>query len=176
VVAGPVIADCANNIASALDHIAAAIAKARDHPRLDRLYFPWGLKDEDFEKRLGAAEAILGPAMTKAIAAARREHWHEVAHVHAAKQISRDGKHWELRATMGSAHAVQLVTQNFETHLFQVPGSAFDESDFYAFHRSAEKLPSARAWELLIKLTIDGLDEGLATTPSSIFPCAFRFV
>lgn len=114
--------------------------------------------------------------MTKVIAATRKEHGHEAVHVHSAKQISRDGKHWELKATMGSAHAVQLVTEEFETHMFQVPGTAFDEADFYEFHRGTQKLPSARAWELLMKLTVHGLDEGLANSPDSIFPCAFRFV
>src|SRR4051812_24837016 len=106
--AKPVIPDCATNIVSALDHVAAAIAKANEHDRLRWLYFPWGFTDEASDKSLAKVESVLGAEMTRVLAIARNKHRHEIHHVEAAKQISNSGKHWELMFTTGSAYAVAL--------------------------------------------------------------------
>jgi len=174
--AGPVLADCANNIASALDHVASAIAKARGHPRLKWLYFPWGFADAEFEKKLGEAAEVLGPEMVEAIRAARAKHKHEIHHVEAAKQISRDGKHWEIRAAVFSARGIGLIGEDFKKRYFGIPADALEGADSYEFHRGAERVPAERGAEVLIGIIVDGLDEGLPTGTRSIFSCAFRFV
>ena len=76
VAAKPVLADCATNAWSALDHVAAAIAKANGRKREDnkRLYFPWGYTDEAFKKALAKVEPDLGNAMLGVLAEAREKH------------------------------------------------------------------------------------------------------
>lgn len=176
VAAGPVVADCANNISSALDHVAAAIAKSRNSERLTDLYFPWAFEDDEFKRKLAKTEKTLGIEMTAAIAGARDKHRNEVHHVEAVKQISRDGKHWELRTASGSAHGVGLILPNFGQQLFQVPSTLFQQVDTYEFHRGTNKLDASKGWQIIVGLKIEGLSDGLPTSPDSIFPCAFRYV
>ncbi len=104
----PIIADSATNIAAALDHAAAAIARANGHGRSRMLHFPWALNDERFEKALAKFEPAIGGEMARVIAAVRAKHRHEIHHVEAAKQISNTGKHWELMFAAGAAHGVAL--------------------------------------------------------------------
>ncbi|MCW1384902.1 hypothetical protein OLX02_18970 [Novosphingobium sp. KCTC 2891] len=172
--AKPIIADSATNIASALDHVAAAIAKANGHDRLKTLYFPWGLTDEDFDKKLRKVEDVLGAEMSGVLAAARTRHRHEVHHVEAAKQISNSGKHWELMASDGTAHGIALNVPGRQ-RIFQIPADAFAEADAFEFHRGAVRLPSVPI-SIVIGQAIDGLDEGLPRSPDSILECSFRFV
>lgn len=108
ITAKPIVVDCATNVASALDHVAAAIAKANGHDRSKSLYFPWGFTDEAFEKALAKVEPIIGTEMAGVIFAARAKYRHEVHHVEAAKQISNSGKHWELMPAAGAAHAIAM--------------------------------------------------------------------
>ena len=174
--ATPLIADCANNVASALDHIAAAIARDEGHGRLNNLYFPFSLDDAEFEKRVAAAEKVLGPKMSNIIRVAHHEHRHVANHVASAKQISNDGKHWELRATSGKAHAIKWLAENdYVGQMFSIPSTAFDKDDSYEFHRSAERLPQPRGYEAMIGFEIEGLGD-LVKAPTSIFPCSFRYV
>lgn len=173
--AKPVIADSATNVASALDHVAAAIAKANGHDRLTNLYFPWGFTDEVFEKRLAKAEPVLGADMAKVIAEVRVSRPVEIHHVEAAKQISNTGKHWELMFAAGAAHAVALHIPHAPQRIFQIPGDAFATDDMFEFHRGSERLPPVPS-SILIGLSIDGLDEGLPTSPDSILEGSFRFV
>jgi hypothetical protein len=173
--AQPIIADTATNIASALDHIVAAIAKAKAHDRLRTLYFPWGLTDEVFEKVLAKVESVIGAEMARAITAARAKHRHEVHHVEAAKQISNTGKHWELMFAAGAAHGIAWHIPGGEQRIFQVPDDAFVHADVFEFHRGPDRLPTVPR-SIVVGLDIGGLDEGLPKSPDSIFPCSFRFV
>jgi len=173
--AKPIIADSATNIASALDHVAAAIAKANGCGRLRTLYFPWGFTDEAFEKALTKVEPVLGADMAKVIAEARARHRHEVHHVEAAKQISNTGKHWELMFAAGAAHGVALHVPGGQQRIFQVPADAFAEADTFEFHRGPERLPTV-PMSIVVGLDIGGLDEGLPKSPDSILECSFRFV
>lgn len=173
--AKPIIADSATNVASALDHVAAAIAKSNGYGRLKSLYFPWGFTDESFEKALAKVETVFGVEMTGVIAAARAKHRHEVNHVEAAKQISNSGKHWELMFTAGSAHGVALNLPDEGQRIFQVPGDAFAEAEAFEFHRSPDRLPPVPR-SILVGLTIGGLREALPKSPDSILESSFRFV
>lgn len=174
--ATPLIADCANNVSSALDHIAAAIARYEGHGRLRNLYYPFSLDDAEFEKRVAAAEKVLGTKMASAIRMAHKDHRHEANHVASAKQISNDVKHWELRATSGKAHAIKWLAENdYVGRIFSIPSTAFEKADSYEFHRSAERLPKPRGYETVIGFEIEGLGD-LVKAPMSIFPCSFRYV
>jgi hypothetical protein len=169
-----IIADAANNTASALDHVAAAIAKSRSEERNRHLYFPWGSTDDAFKDSLRKYEPSLGPEMSAAIASAREKHRNEVHHVEAVKQISNSGKHWELLAATGSMHAVALNTANGQ-QIFQVPKDAFRERDEYEFHRDAVRLPRVPL-QTLIGVNVEGLSDDLPKSPDTILSCAFRFV
>jgi hypothetical protein len=175
IAAKPIIADCATNVASALDHVAAAIAKANGHDRLKNLYFPWGFTDEAFEKALAKGEPIIGKEMAGVISAARAKYRHEVHHVEAAKQISNSGKHWELMPTAGTAHGIALNVPGAGQRIFQVPADAFATVDAYEYHRDAERLPRVPL-SIVIGQAIAGLDDGLPKSPDSILECSFRFV
>lgn len=173
--AKPIIADSATNIASALDHVAAAIAKANGNGRLTTLYFPWGLTDELFDKKSAMVESVLGAPMTRVLAEARATHRHDLHHVEAAKKISNTGKHWELMFAAGSAHAVALHLPGEGQRIFQIPGDAFSEADAFEFYRGRDRLPSVPL-SILIGLTIGDLDEGLPQSPDSILEGSLRFV
>lgn len=173
--ARPVLADSANNISSALDHIASAIAKANGCARSRSLYYPWGFTDAVFERKLKKIEPILGRKMSAVLAEARAKHRHEVHHVEAAKQISNSGKHWELMFAVGSAEGVVLSTSGSRQRIFQIPNDAFSEADSFEFHRGTERLPPG-SFNVVLKEEIRGLAQGLPTSPFSIFECSFRFV
>ncbi len=175
ITAKPIIADCANNVAAALDHVSAAIAKAKGHSRLRHFYFPWGFTDEEFNKSLTKAKKVIGAEMAKAISAARAKHRHEVNHVAAAKQISNSGKHWELMITVGTAHAIALCNPGGGQRIFQIPSDAFSATDVFEYYRGSERLPSAPL-SIVIGQTIEGLDDYLPTSPDLILECSFRFV
>jgi hypothetical protein len=167
------IAASASYIASALDHVAAAIARANGHERA-RLYFPFGLTDEEFEKRLREAEKFLGRAMCEVLGQARDEQRMNVIHVQAVKQVANDGKHWELRTVVMGAAGIASISQKFEKRYFGVPQDAFLTANSYEFHRG-DQLDASLGWELLLGQTIHGLKEGLPSSIWGIFNCSFRF-
>lgn len=173
--AKPALADSATNLVSALDHVVAAIARSRGHPRLRNSYYPWGFEDSEFEKALKKAEKFLGPEMTEVLAAARIRHRHEVHHMQAVREISNTGKHWELLLGLETVHAIAQTVPGSPQRFFPVPAEAFRQSDAYEFHRDTVRLPR-RPFEMLIGLSVGGLADALPSSPDSIFPCAFRFV
>ena len=173
IAAKPIISDSATNLMSALDHVVAAIAKANGRGRL-RLYFPWGFTDEAFGKALAEVERKLSLELN-VLADARKKHRHEVHHVEAAKQISNSGKHWELMFATGSAHGVSLYVPGSGQRIFQVPANSFAEADVFEFYGGPNRLPRVPL-NILVGLTIGGLDECLPKSPHFILKCSFRFV
>lgn len=109
------------------------------------------------------------------IAAARAKYRHDVHHVEAAKQISNTGKHWELMFAAGTAHGIALNIPGGEQRIFQIPATAFADTDAFEFHRGPERLPTVPI-SIVVGLSVSGLEEGLPKSPDSIFPCSFRFV
>jgi hypothetical protein len=172
--AKPIIADSATNIASALDHVAAALAKANGHDRLTDLHFPWGFADEAFAKKLAKVALVIGADMAKVLADARAKWRHEVHHVEAAKQISNTGKHWKLMFPAGSALAVALHNPGSQ-QIFEIQAGAFAEADTFEYHRGKDRLPLVPS-SVVVGLRLGGLDEGLPNSPDSVFDCSFRFV
>lgn len=175
--AKPVLADCATNAWSALDHVAAAIAKANGRKREDnkRLYFPWGYADEAFKKALAKVEPDLGNAMLGVLAEAREKHQHEIHHLEAAKQISNSGKHWELAPATGNAAAVAVHLPGGGQQIFNLPTDAFAASDYHEYHRGPEPLPNGPQ-TIVVSLTVAELEGGVPNAVDSILECSFRFV
>jgi len=100
VAAKPIIADCANNLISALDHVVAAIARANGCGRHRNLYFPLGVTDDDFAKSLGSATSRLGEQMANVLTETRAAHRNEIPHIASAKEIANSGKHWDSRGSL----------------------------------------------------------------------------
>ncbi|WP_324740096.1 hypothetical protein U8326_10020 [Tsuneonella sp. CC-YZS046] len=175
VAAKPVLADSATNAISALDHVAAAIAKANGHDRLRWLHYPLGLTDDDFNEACGKTKDALGDAMLGVLANARQAHPVERHHIEAARQISNDGKHWGFRPADGKAAAIQLVVPGNGHKVFDLPADAFAAADAHEFYRGQERLPKGD-YLIVVNLLVSGLDDGLPDAANSILECSFRFV
>lgn len=175
VAAKPVLADSATNAISALDHVAAAIAKENGHKRLRWLHYPFGLTDDDFKEACGKTKDALGDAMLGVLARVRETYSIELHHIEAARQISNDGKHWGFRPADGNALAVQLVVPRSGYRIFELPGDAFAAADAHEFYRGPERLPKGHQM-ILVNLVVAGLDNGLPDAANSILECSFRFV
>jgi hypothetical protein len=173
VAAKPILADSANNVVSALDHVAAAIAKANGHERVRTLYFPLGLTDEAFEKASAKTEPFLGKDMLTVIAEIRARHPVDIHSIDAAKQISNSGKHWELMTATGAAKAV-IVPIPGDHRTFEVPADAFDKADVFEFYRGPDQLPSVGRG-MVLNLLVRGLDEGSQGAANSILEGSLRF-
>lgn len=170
-----IIADAADNTASALDHVAAAIAKARGLERDKQLYFPWGFTEDAFAKALKRYEPALGEEMSAILELARKNNRNELHHVEAVKQISNSGKHWELLAATGAMHAIAIDAPDGR-QMFQIPKNAFAEADEHEFHRAKDRLPQGVPLQTVIGINIEGLPDHLPKSPDTILNCAFRFV
>lgn len=135
VAAKPILADSATNAISALDHVAAAIAKANGHDRLTWLHYPLGLTDEAFKTACNKTKGTLGDAMLGVLANARQTRSFEIHHIEAARQISNDGKHWGFRPATGTAAVVQIVGSGNGHRIFDIPRDAFAIAEFHEFYR-----------------------------------------
>lgn len=173
--AKPVLADSATNAISALDHVAAAIAKANGYERLRWLHYPLGLTDDDFKEACRKTKGALGDAMLSVLASVREAHSIELHHIEAARQISNDGKHWGFRPADGKALAVQLVVPGSGHRIFELPGDAFGAADAHEYYRGRERLPEGHRM-ILINVVVTGLHNGLPDAANSILECSFRFV
>lgn len=175
VAAKPVLADSANNAISALDHVAAAIAKANGHDRLRSLYFPLGLTEEAYSEACARTKGALGEDALRVLAEVRDQLRFNLPFVEAAKAISNNAKHWALHPPLGSALAVQVVFAGGGHRIFEMPADTFDQADAHDYYRGKEQLPEG-SHSILLKLAVDGLDDGLPTSPDFILEGSFRFV
>lgn len=173
--AKPIIADCATNAISALDHVAAAIAKARGQDRNRRLYYPLGLSDDDFANACAKHEKSLGGEMLALIAAHRLANLGNVPHVEAAKEIAYSGKHWPLMPAKGAARAVACSEKGKPQRIFQIAEDAFEATDTIEYYRGPDPLPNGERG-IVIFLSVEGLSNDAPASPDSIFDCSFRFV
>lgn len=177
VAASPALADCANNAASALDHLAAALARANGRGREEckRLYFPWAFDEPDFQKRLAQVAEALGPNASAIISDARRALQVNIPFFEAAKQISNQGKHWALVPATGKAAAVAIQLLEGGQKIIGLPNDALQDSDFHEFHRGATSLPNGPR-VIMVNLTVDGLEGGVPNGVDAILDCSLRFV
>lgn len=173
--AKPVLADSATNAISALDHVAAAIAKANGHDRLRSLYFPLGLTEEAYGKACARTNGALGDYALRVLAEARDQLRANLPFIEAAKEISYSGKHWALHPPLGSALAVQVVFAGGGHRIFEMPADTFTHADAHDYYRGKEQLPHG-SHSILLKLVVDGLGDGLPNSPDLILEASFRFV
>jgi hypothetical protein len=173
--AKPVLADSVTNAISALDHVAAAIAKANGHDRLRSLYFPLGLTEEAYEKACARTNGALGDDALRVLAEARDQLRANLPFIEAAKEISYSGKHWALHPPLGSALAVQVVFGGGGHKIFEMPADTFAQADAHDYYRGKEPLPEGHH-SILLKLVVDGLGDGSPDSPEFILEGSFRFV
>lgn len=171
--AKPILADSATNAISALDHVAAAIARAKGNGRLKNLYFPFAKDEDAFEKMCSKHEEVLGAEMVSVIRDVRQARVAELPHVAAAKEVSNSGKHWALSTASGKAAAISIIGEG-ENRIINLPADAFSGADEHEFHRGADRLPRGPNL-VVIGLLVEGLEEGLPESANAILNCAFRF-
>lgn len=172
--AKPVLADSATNAISALDHVAAAIAKANGHDRLRRLYFPLGVTEEAYGHACARTNGALGDDALRVLAEARNQQHANILFIEAAKEISYSGKHWALMPAMGGAAAVGIDLPGSQ-RIFNLPADAFAASDYHEYYRGPEPLPPGHQ-SIVVSLTISGLPDGLPNSINAILECSFRFL
>lgn len=173
VTAKPILADAATNAISALDHVAAAVARSLGQDRNRSLYFPLGLTEAEYQRTLRRAEPCIGPGVAALITDVRTKRYEHV-HAEAAKEISNSGKHWELLPASGNARAIGLNEPHQPQRIFQIPADAFDNESSHTFHRG-ERLPDGH-FSILFGFEVEGLTEGLPKSPDTIVDCTLRFV
>lgn len=150
----PVIADIANNLVHALDHVAAAARVQAATGKTGRLYFPISDDDDAFYERITQAHPFIGDARADLFAAAREQHRAYLAYLKTVKTLSNEAKHWELR--LGTA--VQWFAPDH--HIEQVPAGHFAANDCYRFWEAAEPFSNVDIQIVAsFKIRSEGVDE-----------------
>jgi hypothetical protein len=169
--AKPILADAATNTISALDHVVAAVAKARNAKRRG-LYFPT-MCDTKFDAELRELRKRLGDDIAMAIERLRTEYRDQIPYVLAVREMANSGKHWELPVSDG---ALMGITLNFSGRAlgFDVPPGAFRERDSFEYYRGAAKLPDV-AHNLVVRMEIRGLPDELPNLLEGAFQNSFYF-
>lgn len=105
--AKPILADVANNLVHALDHVTAAARKSAGLPNPRNLYFPIERDDDDYAKVLEKKVAVhLDQPWIEIFAAARETHRPYLHYLQLVRILSRESKHWELATGTAGALAV----------------------------------------------------------------------
>ncbi|GEM_PF-1228139 len=154
----PVIADIANNLVHALDHVAAAARVQADTGKTGRLYFPITDDDGTFSERIAKARSFIGDDWADLFTAEREQHRPFLANLKTVKTLSNDAKHWELRPDTAGAHAVQWFAP--DPHIEQVPTNHFAANDSYRFWGATEPFPNVGIQIVAsFKIRGEGIDE-----------------
>jgi hypothetical protein len=169
----PIMADTANNIVAALDHLISACARINGHGRDVRTSFPWLFEDESFRKALGKVATLTGERVASVIEDVWFNNGFERPHLQAVKELSNSGKHWELMHSASGAHAVQIGA-DASRQMFQIPADAFENSDVFEFGNSENSIIGVPCLTVL-SLSVRGLSDGLPNSSDSIFECSQRF-
>jgi hypothetical protein len=136
----PVVADIANNLVHALDHIAAAARRQANTGKAGRLYFPITVDDTQYTERIAEAAEFVGAGWAELFTAAREQHRLYLPYLKTIKQLSNEAKHWELRPGMAGALAVQWFAPNHRIE--QIPAGHFAAHDSFRFWEGAEAFPN----------------------------------
>lgn len=154
----PVIADIANNLVHALDHVAAAARVQADTGKAGRLYFPITDDDGTFAERIAEARPYIGDDWADLFTAAREQHRTYLAYLKTVKTLSNEAKHWELRPGTAGVHAIQWFAPDH--HIEQVPAGHFAANDSYRFWEAAEPFPNVGIQIVAsFKIRGEGVDE-----------------
>jgi hypothetical protein len=169
----PIMADVANNIVAALDHLVAEFARENGYGRETRTYFPWLFNDELFRTAVRKMAKLTGDQVASAIEDVWFNNGSERPHLHSVKELSNSGKHWELMHSTGGAHAVVIEAPS-KRQMFQIPDDAFDDADSFEFGGSDVSIEGLQCY-IVLSLSVRGLPDELPSAPDSIFDCSLRF-
>lgn len=177
--AEPILADCATNIASALDNLIGAMTRANgitpDKKSRKKLYFPAPLADRDFQNALAQIKPFTGVDMTKIIEEHRDSEKPYIPFIKAVKEISNAAKHWKLVAANPDAHGIAINRQNAKQEIIQIPTGTFERSGKFEFYRTGERLSSI-PMGVVTSLEVSGLCANLPRSPEFILSNSIRYV
>jgi hypothetical protein len=174
--AKPVLADVANNLVHALDHVTAAARKCASRPNPRNLYFPIERDDASYEKVIEKKVAVhLDQPWINIFAAARERHRPYLHYLQLVRCLSRESKHWELTAGTAGALAAQWFPLGSRLpQIVQIPVGHFAVSDSYPIWEAAEPFPNVGV-QIVTKYEIAGEDIEDASL-ESVLSTSFTFV
>ncbi len=168
-----VAADCAIDLMSALDHLAAALAKANGHQHIRNLYYPFGTTEDAYQAQLEKHKAALA-GYESLLARAHGNFAAYVLHVDAAKELSNTSKHWSFLAPIPSARAIAWQVSGVGQKIENVPAEHFSTSDSFEFYRGPERL-NLTPINIVIMLSLSGLNSTIKS-PDMVLECALWYV
>jgi hypothetical protein len=174
--AKPILADVANNLVHALDHVTAAARKSAGLPNPRNLYFPIERDDDDYAKAIEKKVAVhLDRPWIDIFAAAREAHRPYLHYLQLVRILSRESKHWELAAGTAGALAVQWFPPGSHQHkIVEMPADHFAVNDSYPIWEAAEPFPNV-AVQIVTNYRIAGEDIEEASL-ESVLSTSFTFV
>ncbi|AXX98054.1 hypothetical protein [Profundibacter amoris] len=172
-----ILSDAANNLVSAMDHIASAMARQNGVLQNPRFYCPFHTTETEFQIKLGGVTRHIGNANAAILNQHYQANRQEVIHVDALKQLANTGKHWELAVPAISPHTIGMNQENGPQKFIEIPESIFANSTETGFEFYREKEPM---WDesiyLITKEEIVGLTDHHPHSPDTIFSCSTRYV
>lgn len=172
----PILADVANNLVHALDHITAAARKSAGLPNPKNLYFPIERDDDAYTKAIEKKVAVhLDQPWIDIFAAAREAHRPYLHYLQLVRVLSRESKHWELAAGTAGALAVQWFPTGSQQHrIVEMPANHFAAHDSYTIWEAAEPFPNVGV-QILTNYRVAGEDIEEASL-ESVLSTSFTFV
>ena len=174
--AKPILADIANNLIHALDHVTAAARKAAGLPNPKNLYFPIELDDDAYAKAIQTKVAIhLEQPWIDIFESAREAHRPYLRYLQLVRILPREAKHWELATGTAGALAVQWFPPGGPGHrIVEMPADHFAANDAYLIWEAAEPFPNVGV-QILTNYRIAGADIEEASL-ESVLSTSFTFV
>lgn len=174
--AKPTLADVANNLVHALDHVTAAARKAAELPNPRNLYFPIERDDDAYANVIGKRVApYLDQPWIDLFAAAREAHRPYLHYLQMVRMLSREAKHWKLAAGTAGALAVQWFPPGSrQNRIVEMPADHFAANDSYVIWEADEPFPNV-AVQILTNYRIAG-DEIEEASLDSVLSTSFKFV
>ena len=174
--AKPILADVANNLVHALDHVTAAARKSAGLPNPRNLYFPIERDDDDYAKAIEKKVAIhIDQPWINIFAAAREAHRPYLHYLQLVRILSRESKHWELIAGTAGALAVQWFPPGSQQHrIVEMPADHFSANDSYTIWEVPEPFPNVGV-QILTNYRVAGEDIEEVSL-ESVLATSFTFV
>lgn len=174
--AKPILADVANNLVHALDHVTAAARKSAGLPNPRNLYFPIERDDDDYAKAIEKKVAVhLDQPWIEIFAAAREAHRPYLHYLQLVRILSREAKHWELAAGTAGALAIQWFPPGSQQHrIVEMPADHFATNDSYTIWEAAEPFPNV-AVQIVTNYRVAGENIEEASL-ESVLSTSFTFV
>lgn len=172
----PILADVANNLVHALDHVTAAARKSAGLANPRNLYFPIERDDDDYAKVIEKKVTVyLDRPWIDIFAAAREAHRSYLHYLQLVRILSRESKHWELAAGTAGALAVQWFPPGSRQHrIVEMPTDYFASNDSYMIWEAGEAFPNV-AVQILTNYRIAGEDIEEVSL-DSVLSTSFTFV